>query len=167
MIYNFILQIVTVGPQGDKLIWVFLILVIIGIVAFLLTKKTHFSFFSFRKKVFVTIQKNKVYHPSVIQFKVENKGKKAIVIEHPVIRFKRGKTSNAFKIKAVNTRDIYPLFLEAGKIHELSVALEPFYNHKSGLKKFSRLRIEFKYDKEKQKKTRYVLLKPTFFRSER
>lgn len=165
--YNFILQIETVGPQGDKLIWVFLILVIIGITAFILTRKNHFSIFSFRKKIIVTIQKNKVYHPSVIQLNIENKSKKAIVIEHPVIRFKSGRKNIAFKIKAVNARVIYPLFLEIGKTHQLPVALEPFYDYNPKLKKFSRLRIEFKYDKEKQKKTRYLLLKPTFFRSER
>ncbi len=164
---NPFLQIEVIGPQSDKLIWIFLIIIIIGIIVYLFSRKSSFKMPSFNSGVSIKTKKNRVYHPSVIHIEIENETKKAIVIEHPIVRFKRGRDTKAFKIKAVNARNIYPLFLEAGKTHQLPVALEPFYDYDRKLKKFSRLRIEFKYNKEKDKKSKYLLLKPTLFRSDR
>lgn len=165
--YNHILQIETVGPQGDKLIWVLLIMVAIALMAYFFVRKSSFNLPSFKSKVIVKAEKNKIYHPTVIHLKIENRKKKAIVIEHPVVRFRRGRNTKAFKIRAVNARSIYPLYLEANKTHELAVALEPFYEYDPKLKKFSRLRIEFIYDKEIQKISSYLILKSTLFRSAR
>jgi hypothetical protein len=163
---KYFLQIETVGPQGDKLIWVFFVAILIGLIVFFLNKKSTFTLPSFRQKVSIKAEKNRVYHPTVIHFIIENKKKKAIDIEHPVVRFKHWRRTKAFKIKSVNAKKIYPLYLEPGKSHELSVALGPFYEYDKKLKKFSKLRIEFNYGSKKLS-SRYLLLKPTLFRSER
>ncbi|MBN2262423.1 MAG: hypothetical protein JW735_05885 [Prolixibacteraceae bacterium] len=160
-----LLQIEIIGPQGDKLIWVFIIIALIAVVVYLRMIKQKFSLQNFRKKVIVKVEKNKVYHPDAVHIIIENKTAKAIDIENPVIRFKLRSKSKAFKIKAVNTRNIYPLYLENGKTHHLPVSLEPFYNFDNSLKKFTQLRIEFNYNKSQSKKSRYILLKPTLFKS--
>ena len=161
-----LLQIEMVGPEGEKLVWIFLVLLFVGLFAFVLRKKRFINLGTFNSSVTLQIEKNKIYHPTTILYEIENKGKKPIVIQNPVVRFKHFKNEKAFKIKAVNTATIYPLYLEPGKIHELAVALQPFYNFDSDLMKYSRLRIEFNYNQQ-FKKSAYLLLKPTLFRKEK
>ncbi|HPR59617.1 MAG TPA: hypothetical protein PLF35_01650 [Prolixibacteraceae bacterium] len=165
--YIRLLQIEIVGPQGDKLIWLFIVMAIIAVVAYLFIIKRKFSLQNFNKRITVRVEKNKIYHPDTVHIIIENKTAKAIDIENPVIRFKHRRKSKAFKIKAVNTRNIYPLYLESGKTHHLPVALEPFYSFDNSLKKFSQLRIEFIYNKTQNQKSSYIVLKPTLFKKAR
>jgi hypothetical protein len=164
---NPFLQIEIIGPQTDKLVWIILAIIAIALLAYYFSRKPSFKMPSFKNGLIIKAEKNRVYHPTVIHIKIENKTKKSIIIEHPVVRFKRRRNTKAYKIKAVNARNIYPLYLESGKTHHLPVALEPFYDYDHKLKKFSRLRVEFKYNKGKEKKSKYLLLKPTLFRSNR
>lgn len=159
-----LLQIEMIGPQGDKLIWVFIIIALIAVVAFLWSKNREISLQYFSTKIKIRLEKNKVYHPDTIHIFIENQTSKSIDVENPVIRFKHGRKIKAFKIKAVNTRNIYPLYLENGKTHHLPVSLEPFYSYDSSLKKFSKLRIEFIYNKTQSQKSSYILLKPILFK---
>lgn len=162
-----LLQIQTVGPEGEKLAWMFLILFVIVLVAIIFKRKWTMKWPNFSSAISVTIQKNKIYHPTVVSFSITNHEKKAIVIEHPVLRFKRGRRKKAYKIKTVNSKAIYPLYLEPNKTHELPVSLQNFYEFDKKLKRLSRLRIEFTYNKNRFKSSKYVLLKPTLFRKEK
>lgn len=159
-----LLQIQTVQPDGDKLIWLLLILTGIGLAVYLYIRRKKIAFTGFRSSLAIELSKNKIYHPTIISLTIENRSKKPVTIHHPIIRFKKLRKEKAFKIKAVNSSQIYPLYLESGKTHVLPVGLDTFFNFDQKLKKFSRVRIEFKYDGDKNKKTRYLLLKPTFFR---
>lgn len=161
---NYIIQVNTVGPEGYKLIWVLLILLIIVAVIFLTKGKFKIRIPSFSNALIIQIKKNKVYHPTVIHLKIKNNKKKVVLIENPILRFKMGRNTKAFKIKSVNSSKIYPLYLEANQTHELPVALQNFYDYDKELKKYSRLRIEFSYDETKSKSSSYLLLKPTLFR---
>ena len=158
-----LVEIQTVGPEGGKLVWFFLFIAFALLILFSLKKKT-IQLSRSSSALSVKLEKNKVYHPSVVHLKILNKRSKGLVINHPVIRFKKGRSTKAFKIKSVNASSIYPLFLEANKIHELPVALQPFYDYNPKLKKYSRLRLEFTYEGGKLKKTKYLLLKSTLFR---
>lgn len=163
---NHLLQIETVGPEGHKLIWVlFIVLALLALALIGKKRKLKFSIRNpFKSDISVYLTKNKTYRPETIHLKIENGSKKAIVIEHPVIRFKRTSQNRAFKIKAVNSSKIYPLFLEAGQSHQLPIDLKAFYDFNKELKKFSRIRIELRYDQNKAINTRYVLTKSTLFR---
>lgn len=160
----YLLQVETVGPEGSNVFWLLLFLALGGIAIFFILGKKKFILPTFSGQVKVSIGKNKIYHPTIIHLKVENRSKNAITIENPIIRFKRIKRSVAYKIKAVNSSKIYPLYLEAGQTHKLPVALEPFYSYNRKLKRYSRLRIEFTFDKKNEKRSRFLLLKPTLFR---
>lgn len=165
ILVNCLLQIQTIGPEGDKLVWIVLILIAIFSFFFIIKKKKWtLNLTAFKSVLLVSLQKNKIYHPSVVHLKLLNKSNKAIVIDHPIIRFKNSFQTKAYKIKAVNASAIYPLYLEAGKTHILPIALQPFYDYEQQLKKFSKLRIEFSYNHQNFKTTRYILLKPTLFR---
>ena len=161
------LQIQTVGPEGGKILWVILAIALIGLVLLFIKLKIKIPLPDFSKKVLVSIEKNKVYHPTIIHFTIVNKGSKSIVIQNPVLRFRRGRKTKAYKITSVKTKDIYPLYLEPNKSHNLPVTLQPFYDHYKRLKRYSCLRVEFNYSDSRFKKSKYVLLKPTMFRKEK
>lgn len=159
-------QIQTVGPEGNKILWVLLVLGVIILLAILFRKNARIHFPNFSRKVSITLEKNQIYHPTVVNFTIFNDDRKAIVIQNPVLRFRKGKRTKAYRITSVRTKDIYPLYLEPNKTHSLPVSLQPFYDHHKQLKRFSRLRVEFRYN-NRFKSSRYVLLKPTLFRKER
>lgn len=161
MISSFLLQIETVGPEGYKLLWLVLLLFLIA--ALVLLRKRVIRLSGNKQLLILQVETNKIYHPTTIFFKVENRGKQALDLEQPVIRFKNMLKDKAFKIKGVNASSIYPLYLEAGKSHELVVALQPFYDHAPGLKKFHRVRIEISHQ-GKTIKSSYLLLQPGLFR---
>lgn len=163
----YLLQIETVGPESKKLLWLVLILIAIGITVFLSKKKFKLKLPHLKSVISVDIQKNKIYHPSVVHIAIVNKTTKAIIVQNPVLRFRRGRKTKAYKITSVKTKDIYPLYLEANKTHNLPVTLQAFYDHYKRLKRYSRLRVEFKYDDNRRRRSKYVLLKPTLFRKEK
>lgn len=164
-----ILQVETVGPEGEKLLIVVLVIAVLGLLGFLLirTRSIKIRIPGFRREIKGTISKNRIYHPGIVSLTITNNSKKAIVIENPVLRFRRFRETKAFKIKSVNTSEIYPLYLEAGKTHKLPVSLQPFYDFNKRLKKYPRVRIEWVFNEKNARKTRYVLLKPTLFRKEK
>lgn len=161
---NYFLQIETVGPEGDKVIWLLLIAAFILIAILLLRGQKKLKLPSFSGGVKATITKNKIYNPTIVHLTIVNNSKKDISIENPVLRFKKGRKSKAFKIKAVNSTKIYPMFLEAGQNHTLPILLHAFFQFDENLKHFSHVRIEFSHNNNQKKKTRYILLKPTLFR---
>jgi hypothetical protein len=161
-----LLQIETVGPEGHKLIWVFLILVAIAFAAWVVLRKKGHSWLSFNT-LKVEIQKNKIYHPETVTLSVKNKRTKAVVIDSVNLTFRGFNKKRSFKITQVAGKKIYPLFLEAGNNHTIVIALASFYSKFPKLKKMARLRIEVNTKQGKTHKTRYLLLKPTLFRSNR
>lgn len=160
----FLVQIETVGPEGGKILWAIPAILLITGITLIIKNREKIHLPEFRSSLKVSLNKNAVYHPTIITLEILNKSKKAVTIQNPVIRFRKGRRTKAFKIKAVNSSQIYPLFLEAGKTHVLPVSLQPFYDFDKKLKRLSRVRIEFKYDDHQAKSSKYVLLKPTLFR---
>jgi len=161
---NFFLQIETVGPEGYKLKWVLLAIVALIALYFLLRKAPSLTSIIKSPELRFKVKKNKIYHPSTLYFEIENQSKIATDIQHPVIRFKKGRNTKAYKIKAVNASKIYPLYLEKGRKHQLSIALQPFYDFNPGLKKYNQVRIECSFNNSKLKKSKYLILFPTLFK---
>lgn len=161
---NNILQIEIVGPEGYKLKWVLIVLVALIAIFIFIRKMPSLASIIKPSDLRFRVKKNKIYHPSALYFEIENRGEKATVIQHPIIRFKKGSNTKAYKIKAVNASKIYPLFLEKGAKHQLSVALQPFYDFSPGLKKYNQIRVECSFDNSKMKKSRYMIIFPTLFK---
>lgn len=161
---NFLLQIEIVGPEGHKLKWVLIVIVSLGVLYFLIRKKPSLRSIINPSDLRFEVKKNKIYHPSTLYFEIENRGNTATDIQHPVIRFKKGRNTKAYKIKAVNASKIYPLYLEKGKKHQLNITLQPFYDFNPNLKKYKQVRVECTFNNSKLKKSRYMILFPTFFK---
>lgn len=162
-----IIQIQTIGPEGHKLLFVLAIVLVLVIVFFIVKKKISFTLPSWNSNIIVTLDKNKIYHPTVVTLSITNNSDKAIDIQHTVLRFKKARAKKAYKITSLKSKEIYPLYLEPNKTHSLPVTLQPFYDHYKRLKRYNRLRAEFQFDGSKTKCSRYVLLKSTIFRKEK
>ena len=82
---NYILQVTTVGPEGNKLIWVFLFIIAITTVIFLVKGKLKIRVSNFSSSLLLQVTKNKVYHPTVIHLKITNRNKTAVtgLVSHP------------------------------------------------------------------------------------
>ncbi|HPR30896.1 MAG TPA: hypothetical protein PLK12_02320 [Prolixibacteraceae bacterium] len=159
---NVLLQIETVGPEGYKLFWVFLVLLVLAVSALLLmNRKIRETLFPAR--VGASAEKNKENQPETITLTVNNREKKAVVIESLTFVFVQFRKRRSFTIKQVAGRSIYPAFLEAGKKHNVVISLSPFYERIPELKKMKRLYLEVNMENRKRLRTRPVFLRSTLF----
>ncbi|MGQ7868255.1 hypothetical protein [Sunxiuqinia sp. sy24] len=159
-----------VHPEGYKLLWFFLILVAIPILYYFIRKLLPKSVNTKGKPVSVSrrqlkidLLKDRKYCPNVLTLRVENKSKKDIDLEAPVLSFRKLWSKRNFKLKGINRYEIYPLFLEAGKTHELRIDLSVFFNHDRKLKRFFRAKIRLQDTKGKSYSSSSIILRRSLF----
>lgn len=159
-----------VPPEGDKLVWIIAILLGLPILLILISNKLlkknkqnrkPFSISWSRLKV--ELSKNKAYRPNVLLLKVTNKSRRAIDLEAPVLCFRKIWSKRKFKLKGINRNKIYPLYLEAGKTHELRIDLSVFYKHDRKLKRFHRAKVRLIDTKGKKYSSSFVTLRKSLF----
>lgn len=136
-----------IGPDGDKLLWAFLILILITAVFVFTTKpfkknrqKEKKPFFPYRK-LQVNLEKDALYYPDNLKLTVKNKGNTDVDLDQPLLVFDNFWLKRKFKLKGMENRTFYPLFLEKGKSHSLQIDLNRFYGHDKKLKKFPKATI--------------------------
>ncbi len=140
-----------IGPDGDKLIWLLLIVLSIVIFIFLIDRinkpKKAFSLKSVFQisKVKIEVKKDKLYYPDYLTLKVKNTGNSDIDLDRPMLVFDNFWLKRNFRINGMNNRTFYPLFFEKGKTHTLEIDLTQFYRHDKRLKKYPKIRIKM-YD---------------------
>ena len=116
-----------VEPDGDKLLGLILGILALGVVFLLLNrfgkkkkKATKQPFLQFNR-VHVELEKDRLYFPDVLKLKVKNTGNADIDLDKPLLVFDNFWLKRKFKIKGMENRSFYPLFLEKGKIHTLEI----------------------------------------------
>lgn len=137
-----------IGPEGSKLIYVLGGVVLISLV-FLIgkklagknkkTKAKQTPFFRI-KNVSVQLEKDTLYYPDNLTLTVKNKGFD-IDLDQPLLVFDNFWLKRKFKIKGMDNHLFYPLYLEKGKTHTLTIDLNRFYSHDKKLKKFPKAKI--------------------------
>ncbi|HDR52584.1 MAG TPA: hypothetical protein ENN90_13365 [Mariniphaga anaerophila] len=157
-----------VGPEGHKLIWFALVLVVAGIVAFFLANsgksKPSFKISFFNKpKVHVELTKDRMYYPDFLELTVTNTGKTDVDIDTPLLVFSGMWYSRKFKLKGTNNNHYYPLYLMQGQNHTLNIDLNRFYGFDRTLKKLPRVRVVVSEVSGKRLGSRKVLLRKTLF----
>jgi hypothetical protein len=137
-----------IGPDGDKLIWLLLIVLIIVIIIFqsvrIKNSKNTFSIqslFAFRR-LKIELKKDRIYYPDYLTLNIKNAGNTAIDLDKPMLVFDNFWLKRNFRIKGMNNRTFYPLYLEKGKTHSLEIDLNQFYKHDKRLKKYPKLSIK-------------------------
>ena len=157
-----------VGPEGEKLLWVVVVLVIvivastIGARYFSKTKSSHTWFV--REKVNISLEKDALYYPDYLTLKVKNTGNTDIDLGQPLLVFDNFWLKRKFKLKGMANRNFYPLYLEKGSEHSLHVDLNRFYRHDKRLKRFPKVKVYLRNVKGKRLGSRAVYLRKTLFK---
>ncbi|WP_297085683.1 hypothetical protein [uncultured Draconibacterium sp.] len=157
-----------IGPEGHKLLWVFLFLVAVVAVLFFTgrsawakgKKKKRRSFFS-NEKITIQLEADARFYPDNLVLKIKNIGTEAIDIDRPMLVFDNFWVKRKFKIKGKDNYSFYPLFLESGNTHELNIDLYRFYSHDKSLKKFPKVKIYIKNVNGKKLGSKAVFLRKT------
>lgn len=158
-----------IGPEGHKLIWVFLVVLLIVLAFYFLftkiKKKAGNSnpFFRFRR-VKIEFTKDRLYYPDSLTLVVKNTGNVDIDLDQPLLIFDNFWMKRKFKIKGTGMHSFYPLYLEKGKPHSIQIDLNRFYRHDKSLKKFPKAQIVIKDVKGKILGSRSVYLRKTLFK---
>jgi len=135
-----------IGPEGHKLLWpavigsvlVLLLLFLIG--PFKLKRKLNWPSFN-KKKISIEVKKDTLYYPDELILTVKNEGEKAVDIEQPLLVFSSIWVKRKFRIKGTNNASFYPMYLDKGQSHTLSIDLNRFYKHSRSLKRLPKARI--------------------------
>ena len=158
-----------IGPEGDKLIWFLLIPAIIIVLFFVFMKKnkktaTKQKPFFQRSKISVELEKDRLYYPDFLNLKVKNMGNSDIDLDRPLLILDNFWLKRKFKLKGMDNRTFYPLYLEKGKTHTLQIDLSRFYSHDKKLKKFPKAKLVIHDVKGKKLGSKSVYLRKTLFK---
>ncbi|KOH45285.1 hypothetical protein [Sunxiuqinia dokdonensis] len=159
-----------VAPEGYKLLWVVVISVAIPVVYYFIKKilqkpgsRKGKPVSVSRRKLKIDLLKDRTYRPNVLTLNITNNSKKDIDLEAPVLCFRKIWSKRKFKLKGINRYEIYPLYLEAGKTHELRIDLGVFFNHDRTLKRFYWAKIRVWDTKGKKYSSSYITLRKSLF----
>jgi len=135
-----------IGPDGDKLIWILLIVLAMIVVFYLLGgtgKKPRINLRSLfrRKGVRIEIKKDRVYFPDYLNLSIKNTGNVDVDLDRPLLIFDNFWLKRNFRINGMNNRTFYPLYLEKGKTHTLEIDLMRFFRHDKKLKRYPKIKI--------------------------
>ena len=156
-----------VGPEGYKMIWGLTVL-IAPLIIYLVWEKIPWQHLSKGKPgqrsgnpgFSVSLTGEPEFRPIVLYLRITNDSDRTIDVKAPVIVFRRWRSSRRFRIRKVNESEIYPLLLDPGHSHELTIHLEPFYRKNARLRTATRVQVEVgEVNKKARKISGHVRLK--------
>lgn len=159
-----------IGPEGHKLLWVVLLIVVISGVFIYSSKpfkkvnKKERSSFLGRGKIQITLDKDALYYPSNLSLTVKNKGNSDLDIDKPLLVFDNFWLKRKFRLKGQDNYSFYPLYLEKGKTHTLQINLDRFYSHDKKLRKFPKAKVFLTDVKGKKLGSKSIFLRKTLFK---
>jgi hypothetical protein len=132
-----------IGPDGDKLIWFFVILLLGVVMLFIFRKLTGRKGkpLFVHEKVKVDLQKDRLYYPDNVKMELRNTGNTDVDIDRPMLVFDNFWLKRKFRLKGTDGRTFYPLYLEKKKIHQLNIDLSPFYSYDKKLIRYPKLKV--------------------------
>jgi len=117
-----------------------------------------------RKKLVIELSKDRLYYPDLIKMTVTNRGNVDIDLEQPLLMFRNMWGKRKFRIKGTNRFSFYPLLLEPGKTHEVTIDLNHFYKHDKRLRKYPRITVVVSEVNGKNFRPQSIMLRKTLFR---
>jgi hypothetical protein len=94
-----------------------------------------------KKVLKIILDKDRLYLPKVLHLTITNIGKQPVDIGNPIMVFRHYFFRRKLKLKGTEGYHFYPLYLDAGKSHELSVDMNSFFLYDPGLKKYSSVTV--------------------------
>ena len=137
------------GFEKETLVWIILILAIPFLVVLLLLiyriikNSGPFKISRFLKivKLEIELEKDKPWRPQVLTMTIRNTGKNEADINSPVIEFRKIWTTRKFKLNGISGNQIYPMFIDVGKAHQLRIETSTFHNYDRSIRKYYWARI--------------------------
>lgn len=117
-----------------------------------------------RKRVFIELQKDRKYYPDFIKMTIRNTGKSDVDLDQPLLIFRNFWTKRKFKLKGTSRYSFYPLLLEPGKMHDLTIDLNHFYRHDKRLKRYPKITLVVSDVNGKRFAPQSIMLRKTLFR---
>jgi hypothetical protein len=154
-----------VRPDGDKIMWVFLILIVGIILSFVFRKKGN------KKKPLIALQrvkieleKDRLYYPDYLKLTVKNIGNVDIDLARPLLTFDSFWMKRKFRLKGFENRTFYPLYLVKGHTHNLNIDLNHFYGYDKKLKRYPKVKVTLFNVKGQRLGSKSVYLRKTLIR---
>ncbi len=94
-----------------------------------------FRFFK-RIKLEVTLGKDRTFRPQVLTLNIKNTGTRDVNIEAPVLIYSKIWTKRKFRLNGKNGNQIYPMFIDPGKMHHLRIETSTFHQYDRTIKSF-------------------------------
>ena len=95
-----------------------------------------------REKIRIQLEKDRLYFPDNIKLQLKNSGNIDIDLDRPLLIFDSFWLKRKFKLKGIESRILYPLYLDKGSTHWLNIDLNHFYSYDKKLKKYSKITIK-------------------------
>lgn len=131
-----------VRPDGDKIVWVLLILLAVIILWVVLRKKGNKKQPLFvRQKIKTELEKDRLYYPDSIKLTVKNIGNVDIDLDRPLLIFDNFWLKRKFRLKGMENRTFYPLYLVKNYTHTLNIDLNHFYSYDRKLKRYPKVKV--------------------------
>ncbi len=163
-----------IGPEGYKLLWLF------GAIILIITAGSLRNVFRFRNRtgyqsppspprtkgrsrLEVSLTKDRRFRPQKLTMVVRNIGKNDADLQSPVLLLKKYWITRRFVLKGINGQRIYPLYLEAGKTHQLVIDLALFFEHDRSLKRYHKSQVIVTDTKGRRFKSGNILLRKNLF----
>lgn len=159
-----------VQPEGEKLLIGLVVLLVLLLAVWYFSKRNskaggakRNSWRRKRKRIEIELSKDRLVRPKVLTLTVRNTGNRYVDLEAPVLVFRKLWSFRKFKLKRYQNKDIYPVYLDAGKTFTITIELARFFEHDKKLKRFYWGRILMQDVDGKQFKTKHVSLRKSLY----
>ncbi len=151
-----------IGPDGDKLLWLLIFLVVIPLFFFVFGKKGKKKQPLFaRAKIKIELEKNRLYCPDYLTLNINNIGDVDVDLDRPLMIFDNFWLKRKFRLSGANGRTFYPLYMVKGYNHNLNIDLNHFYSYDRKLKRYPKIRISIYNVKGRRLGSKTVYLRKT------
>jgi hypothetical protein len=151
-----------VSPDGDKIVWVLLIFLATAFIFFVLRKKGNRKQpLIMRQRIKIELEKNRLYFPDYLTLTVKNIGNTDIDLERPLLIFDNFWLKRKFRLKGIEGRTFYPLYMVKGYNHTLNIDLSHFYSYDKKLRNYPKVKIAVFNVKGRQLGSNSVYLRKT------
>jgi len=154
-----------VGTDGNKLIWMLLIVLASIIVFFVFRKKGDKKQpFFIREKIRIELEKDRKYFPDNLLLTIKNTGNSDIDLDRPLMVFDNFWLKRKFRLKGTENRNFYPLYMVKGHTHTLNIDLNPFYSYDRKLKRYPKVKVSVFNVKGKRLGSNSIYLRKTLIK---
>jgi len=137
------------GFEKETLGWIILVLIlpflaILSVVIYRILKNIRpikLSRLLKSVKLEILLEKDKPLRPQVLTMTIRNTGKNEADINAPVLEYRKIWTTRKFKLNGVSGNQIYPMFIDPGKTHQLRIETTTFHQYDRNIKSFYWARI--------------------------